>query len=391
MGVQGTPARLFYDFCLDEHVPSDHLLRGIDRHLDLADLRRSLKPFYSRMGRPSIDPELMMRMLMVGYCMGIRSERRLCEEVHLNLAYRWFCKLGLDGKVPDHSTFSKNRHGRFRESDALRHLFESVVQHCVAEGLVGAEGFAVDASLIAADANKQRSVPSKDWKPADLKENAVRAAREYLATLDDAAFGAASSVTPKFISRSDPAAQWTGAHKGHAFFAYAANYLIDTDHGVIVDVEAHPAGGGRSGADDDRADGDPFRHEAGLSCRRQRLRFSGEPGLARQSEGDLAVHSRDRQIEPDRRNVLARRIRLRFRTRPLHMSRRQRTAAIPSCLLDPEERRQRRWHAILPRDQIGLRRLRTQAALLPRPGGPQGAEARARGRPGRGSRSRFNT
>ena len=238
MGVQETPARLFYDFCLDDHVPSDHLLRGIDRHLDLADLRQSLKPFYSAMGRPSIDPELMMRMLIVGYCMGIRSERRLCEEVHLNLAYRWFCRRGLDGKVPDHSTFSKNRHGRFRESDALRHLFESVVQRCMAEGLVGAEGFAVDASLIAADANKQRSVPSKDWKPEELKEDAVRAAREYLATLDDAAFGAASPVTPKFISRSDPAAQWTGAHKGHAFFAYAVNYLIDTDYGVIVDVEA---------------------------------------------------------------------------------------------------------------------------------------------------------
>jgi transposase len=245
MGIQETPARLFYDFCLDEHVPCDHLLRGIDGHLDLANLRRSLKPFYSQMGRPSIDPELMMRMLelmmrmlIVGYCMGIRSERRLCEEVHLNLAYRWFCRLGLDGKVPDHSTFSKNRHGRFRQSDALRRLFESVVQRCVAEGLVGAEGFAVDASLIAADANKQRSVPSKDWRPEELKENAVRAAREYLATLDDAAFGAASPVTPKFISRSDPAAQWTGAHKGHAFFAYAVNYLIDTDHGVIVDVEA---------------------------------------------------------------------------------------------------------------------------------------------------------
>ena len=103
---------------------------------------------------------------------------------------------------------------------------------------MGADGFAVDASLIAADANKQRSVPSKDWKPEEIKESAVRAAREYLATLDDAAFGAASPVTPKFISRSDPAAQWTGAHKGHAFFAYAANYLIDTDHGVIVDVEA---------------------------------------------------------------------------------------------------------------------------------------------------------
>ena len=113
-----------------------------------------------------------------------------------------------------------------------------VVERCLAEGLVGAEGFAVDASLIAADANKQRSVASSDWDPVTIKDTASRAAREYLATLDDAAFGAASPVTPKFIARSDPAAQWTGAHKGHAFFAYATNYLIDTDHGVIVDVEA---------------------------------------------------------------------------------------------------------------------------------------------------------
>jgi transposase len=178
MGVQAGSAQLVYDFCLDDHVPSDHLLRSIDGHLDLDSLRQTLKPFYSQIGRPSIDPALMIRMLMVGYCMGIRSERRLCEEVHLNLAYRWFCRLGLDGKVPDHSTFSKNRHGRFRESDLLRHMFESVVQRCMAEGLVGADGFAVDASLIAADANKQRSVPSKDWKPEEIKENAVRAARE---------------------------------------------------------------------------------------------------------------------------------------------------------------------------------------------------------------------
>ena len=238
MGVQATSARLFYDFCLDEHVPSDHMLRSIDRHLSLDEVRQALKPFYSSTGRPSIDPELMIRMLIVGYCMGIRSERRLCEEVHLNLAYRGFCRLGLDGKVPVHSTFPKNRHGRFRESNVLRHLFETVVERCMAEGLVGADGFAVDASLIAADANKQRSVPSDEWKPEEVKDKACRAAREYLATLDDAAFGAASPVTPKFISPSDPAAQWTGAHKGHAFFAYATNYLIDTDHGVIVDVEA---------------------------------------------------------------------------------------------------------------------------------------------------------
>jgi len=238
MGIQSAPPQLFYDFCLDDHVPQDHLLRRIDRFVDLEPVREELRPFYCSIGRPSIDPELMMRMLIVGYAMGIRSERRLCEEVHLNLAYRWFCRLGLDGKVPDHSTFSRNRHGRFRQSDILRRLFEVVVERCLAEGLVGGEGFAVDASLIAADANKQRSVAGQDWRPP---QNAGVAVREYLERLDDAAFGAASEVTPKFISPSDPAAQWTGAHKGHAFFAYAANYLIDTENAVIVDVEASRA------------------------------------------------------------------------------------------------------------------------------------------------------
>lgn len=229
---------LFYQFRLDDHVPADHMLRAIDRFVDLDPLRQHLVPFYSATGRPSIDPELMVRMLIVGYCFGIRSERRLCEEVHLNLAYRWFCRLGLDGHVPDHSTFSKNRHGRFRDSDAFRHVFETVVSRCIEEGLVGGEGFAVDASLIAADANKQRSVSSAehtDWQGLAASRRAVR---EYLATLEQAAWGAASEVVPKFVSRSDPAAQWTGAHKGHAFFAYADNYLIDLKAAVILDVEA---------------------------------------------------------------------------------------------------------------------------------------------------------
>ncbi len=138
-------AKLFSEFCLEDRVPVEHLLRKIDRFLDLSGLRQKLAPFYSAKGRPSIDPELMMRMLVVGYCFGIRSERRLCEEVDLNLAYRWFCRLGLEGRVPDHSTFSKTRHGRFRDSDAFRQLFEMVVQRAIAEGLVGGEGFAVDA------------------------------------------------------------------------------------------------------------------------------------------------------------------------------------------------------------------------------------------------------
>lgn len=231
-------AALFYTFSLEDHVPANHLLRSIDRFVELEGLRAHMAPFYSAMGRPSIDPELLIRMLLVGYCFGIRSERRLCEEVHLNLAYRWFCRLGLEGAVPDHSTFSKNRHGRFRESDLLRQLFDTVLSRCMSEGLVGGEGFAVDASLIKAEANRERSVPGDPGLPP---EAASRAIDEYLAVLDDAAFGGATPVTPKFISPVDPAARWTAANKGPAFFAYATNYLIDLKHAVIVDVEASTA------------------------------------------------------------------------------------------------------------------------------------------------------
>jgi transposase len=229
---------LFYRFSLERHVPADHLLRSIDRFVDLGDIREQLRPFYSDTGRPSIDPELMIRMLIIGYCMGIRSERRLCDEVHLNLAYRWFCRLGLDGAVPDHSTFSKNRHGRFRDSDLLRRLFERTVATCIAEGLVGGEGFAVDASMIKADANRQNSTPGDEWEPPDDPGHAVR---EYLAVLDEAAFGGATPVVPKFISAADPASRWTGANGGLAFFAYCTNYLIDLKHAVIMDVEATTA------------------------------------------------------------------------------------------------------------------------------------------------------
>ena len=229
---------LFYEFSLERHVPAGHLLRAIDRFVELDGLRASLAPFYSTTGRPSIDPELLIRMLIVGYCFDIRSERRLCEEVHLNLAYRWFCRLGLDGDVPDHSTFSKNRHGRFRDSDLLRRLFETVLRRCIDEGLVGGEGFAVDASLIQADAGNRNRVEGTAGLPTSA---AGRAVNEYLAVLDDAAFGAASEVTPKFIAPSDPATRWTAAHRGQAFFTYSTNYLIDTDNAIIVDVETTTA------------------------------------------------------------------------------------------------------------------------------------------------------
>jgi transposase len=239
--LKSDQGQLFYEFHLGDAVPEDHLVRKIDSALDLSWLRNELAPHYSSMGRPSIDPELMIRMLVVGYVFAIRSERLICREVQVNLAYRWFCKLGIEDAVPDHSAFSRARNERFREGDIFRRVFERVVEACIALGLVGGEGFAVDASLIAADANKQRSIAGQDWRRDRDPARSSRAVKEYLATLDDTAWGAASDVVPKFVSPSDPAAQWTGAHKGPAFFAYSDNYLIDVKFGVIVDVEASRA------------------------------------------------------------------------------------------------------------------------------------------------------
>ena len=227
---------LFYDFCLEKHVPSDHLLRRIDALLDLDNLRQHLVDFYSTTGRPSIDPELMIRMLLVGYCFGIRSERRLFEEVHLNLAYRWFCRLGLDGAVPDHSTFSKNRHGRFRDSDVFRHLFEDVIERAIAIGLVRGEGFAVDASLIKADAHYERCIPGSALKTLD-RETVSEVVQHYLDTLDIDG----QAKLPKNVSLTDPDARWASNRLGSADFYYSTNYLIDTDYGMILDVEATPA------------------------------------------------------------------------------------------------------------------------------------------------------
>ena len=232
---------LFYEFRLDEAVPDDHLVRKIDGVLDLSWVHAELAPHYPTLGRPSVDPVLMIRMLIIGYVFGLRSERLLCRELQVNLAYRWFCKLGIEHKIPDHSAFSRARTERFRDSNIFRRVFERVVGACIAADLVGGEGFAVDASLIQADANKQRSIPGSEWQKTRDSETASRAVKEYLATLDNAAFGAASEVRPKFVSPSDPAAQWTGAMRGPAFFAYADNYLIDLKCGIIMDVEASRA------------------------------------------------------------------------------------------------------------------------------------------------------
>ncbi len=243
MGRRGwDQASLFYEFRLDDRVPKDHLLRRIDVFVTaaLANIREQLAPYYSEMGRPSVDPALMIRMLIIGYCYGLRSERRLTQEVELHLAYRWFCRLDLNEKVPHHSTFSENRLHRFRESDVFRYIFERVVRACMASGLIKGEGFAVDASVMEANASRYHGKAPDEIVWAE-PERQTRAVREYLAAVDAEAEPNPDRKPPKLISPSDPCSAWTAKANKRVQFGYGLNYLIDIENAVIVDVEPTPA------------------------------------------------------------------------------------------------------------------------------------------------------
>src|ERR1700739_776800 len=212
--------QFFYSFDLDKVVQPDHLVRQIDTVLDLSWVYKELAPYYSHAGRPAIGPVLMIRRLIVVYVFAIRSERQLCSEVQLNLAFRWFCKLGIEDDIPDHSVFSRARHERFRESDALRKVFEGVVAKCIAAGLVGGEGFSIDASLIRADAAKKKRMPGDQPITWPKPEESSRAVRGYLAALDNArneenggddrglSGGANRRKPPKEVSLTDPQSAW---------------------------------------------------------------------------------------------------------------------------------------------------------------------------------------
>ena len=234
--------KLFYEFRLEDRIPENHLLRRMNVFVAaaLSDLHKELEPYYSDIGRPSVDPELMIRMLIVGYCYGLRSERRLTQEVELHLAYRWFCKLDLDDEIPHHSTFSANRLGRFRESDLLRHIFERVVWSAMAIGLVKGEGFAVDASVLEANASRYHGKAPEELDWTD-KQRQTRAIAEYLAALDETAEPNPDRKVPKVISPSDPSSAWTAKANKRVQFGYGLNYLIDIENAVIIDVEATPA------------------------------------------------------------------------------------------------------------------------------------------------------
>ena len=220
-------------------VPGDHLLRRIDAVLDLSWLRGEMKSHYSPLGCPSVCPELMIRMLLVGYCYSIRSERRLCQEVKVKLVYRWFCGLGFEDKVPHHSTFSVSRHGRFRESDMLRKVFEEVVCGCMTAGLVGGEGFAVVASVIEANASRFQRVEGSEVDWTD-EQRASRPVQEYLVALEGENPPINPKQMPKAMSPTDPCAAWTTRGRHKVMFGYSLNYLIGMEHSVILDVEATP-------------------------------------------------------------------------------------------------------------------------------------------------------
>lgn len=237
-----------------EMLPGDHLLRRIDRLLDKAELRGALVRHYSPRGRPSVDPKLLIRMALIGRIYAITSERRLCEELRYNLAYRWFCRLPVAAAVPHHSTFSKNRHGRFHNAGVFRLLFENTVRRCIAAGLVSAKDAALDASFVAADASWQRKMRAGDLARSFGAAALPRPVREWLvdeATAPDPDVGPRRSA-PAALSCTGPAAAWS-ARTVRGRFGYALNILMDAPSGAALDVEATPRllcvrGGARGGA-----------------------------------------------------------------------------------------------------------------------------------------------
>ena len=240
MGQQSRTESLFYYFRLQDQIPENHLLCLIDRHIDFGFVREQLKDFYSSMGRPSIDPEVLLRLLLIGYLYGITSERRLLEEVRMHLAYRWFTRLGFENEVPDHSTFSKNRHGRFRKCQIFRKVFEEIVQRCLKTGLVEGQNLAVDGTLVGASASNQSRVPREKLVAV---AQVSRTVREYLTELErqnPVADREESLNVQDTVSSTDPDAA-RAVKSGPATLGYYDNYLVDTTSRIILSVDATPA------------------------------------------------------------------------------------------------------------------------------------------------------
>jgi transposase len=238
MGQHSRSEALFYYFRLEDHVPEDHLLRLIDRHVGFEFVRAKLKDSYSDTGRPSIDPELLLRILLVGYLYGITSERKLVEELRMHLAWRWFTGLGFDQEIPHHSTFSKNRHGRFQESNLFQEIFEEIVTRCVEAGLVHGKHMSVDGSFIQANADHHSRIP-REQLPEAAQVN--RTVREYLTELEQENPTEEPVPQQEQVSTTDPDSTYATKGGGPARLGYYDNYLVDNASCVIVGVQATPA------------------------------------------------------------------------------------------------------------------------------------------------------
>src|ERR1700687_1666973 len=238
MGQHSRSEALFYYFRLEDQVPENHLLRLIEKHISFAFVREKLKDSYSDTGRPSIDPELLLRILLIGYLYGISSERKLVEELRMHLAWRWFTGLGFDQEIPHHSTFSKNRHGRFQESKLFEQLFEEIVARCLEAGLVQGDNLSVDGSFVEANASKESRIPREQLAEAAQVNQTVR---QYLVELEQQNPTEEPVHQQELVSTTDPDATYATKGGTPARLGYYDNYLIDNESCVIVGVQATAA------------------------------------------------------------------------------------------------------------------------------------------------------
>jgi len=238
MGQHDRSEALFYYFRLEDQVPETHLLRLVEKHISFAFVREKLKDSYSETGRPSIDPELLLRILLIGYLYGITSERKLVEELRMHLAWRWFTGLGFDQEIPHHSTVSKNRHGRFQESKLFEELFEQIVRQCVEVGLVQGKHLSVDGSFVEANASKESRIPREQLAEAAQVNQTVR---QYLTELEQQNPTEEPVHEQKLVSTTDPDATYATKGGTPARLGYYDNYLVDNHSCVIVGVQATAA------------------------------------------------------------------------------------------------------------------------------------------------------
>lgn len=238
MGQHVRSEALFYYFTLEEYIPENHLLRLIDKHVDFGFVRERLRNSYSETGRPSIDPELLLRILLIGYLYGITSERKLVEELRMHLAWRWFTGLGFDQEIPHHSTFSKNRHGRFQQSELFEQLFEQIVRQCVEVGLVQGTHLSVDGSFVEANAAKESRIPREHLIEVAEVHQTVR---QYLKEVEEQNPVEAALPQQDQVSTTDPDSTYATKGGTPARLGYYDNYLVDNHSCVIVGVQATAA------------------------------------------------------------------------------------------------------------------------------------------------------